>query len=363
MKYLFAVHDWGLGHATRDLLLIRALLDADHEVTVLTTGRALVLLRQELGERCRYIDYPDIPKPLGRSAFGFYVRMTLSMPAVLRRFRLERAYTRRLCREQNFDCVISDSRMGVVSTQVPSYYIFHSLRQIMPRPLRALSRAVERNQQRLLSSARLVLVPDEEADGGIAGALCHDTDCDWSGRIAYLGILSGVAAQDVETDVDVFVSISGAEPQRGYFEEKILAQVAGLAPRRVVVTLGRPDLPYRCWEHGGATVHTYLDRLQQQALLNRARLVVTRSGYTTLMELAELGKRALLVPTVGQSEQEYLADYHHERGHAHAVRQPQLQLDRDVPLAERTAGLPRVHPTRESIRRFLDIVTATTGGA
>lgn len=357
LKCLFAVHDWGLGHATRDLLLIRALVGAGHSVTVLSTGRALTLLRQELGTACEFIDYPDIPKPLGRTAAGFYVRMTLSMPQVLWRFRRERAFTRRLCSERGFDRVISDSRMGVVSTEVPSYYIFHSLRQIMPAPLRGLTRWVESNQQRMLSDARLILVPDQE-ERGIAGDLCHNMSCDWTGRVEYLGILSGVQEQDVDTDVDVFVSISGAEPQRTYFEEKIMAQVPQISDRRrVEITLGRPDLPYRCWRHGGATVHTYLDRAGQQDLLNRARLVVTRSGYTTLMELAELGKKALLIPTVGQSEQEYLADYHHAMGHAYAVRQPQLDLVRDVPRAEGSGGLPRIRPTAESIQRFLATVT------
>lgn len=356
LKCLFAVHDWGLGHATRDLLLIRALLESGHSVTVLSAGRALSLLRQELGTQCDFIDYPDIPKPLGRTAAEFYIRMSLSMPQVLLRFRLERAFTRRLCRERGFDRVISDSRMGVVSTEVPSYYIFHSLRQIMPAPLRGLSRWVEHNQKKMLSDAKLILVPDQE-ENGIAGDLCHNVACDWTGRVEYLGILSGVQKQDIESDVDVFITISGAEPQRTYFEQKIMEQVPRLSNRTIVITLGRPDLPYQRWQHGNATVHTYLDRDGQQELLNRARLVVTRSGYTTLMELAELGKRALLIPTVGQSEQEYLADYHHALGHAYAVRQPQLDLVRDIPLAEKTTGMPHTQPTSESIQRFLAVIT------
>lgn len=355
LNCLFAVHDWGLGHATRDLLLIRALREAGHAVTILSAGRALTLLRQELGPGCEFIEYRDIPKPLGRTAAGFYLRMSLSMPRVLWRFRQERVLTRRLCRERGFDRIISDSRFGVVAREVPSYYIFHSLRQILPRPLRRLDRWVESNQQRMLSDARLVLVPDQEADG-IAGDLCHNMGCDWSGQVRYLGILSSIQAQPVPPDVDVFVSISGAEPQRTYFEHRVLQQVGRLSGQRVEITLGRPDLPYRRWQHHGATVHTYLDRAGQQAMLNRARLVVTRSGYTTLMELAELGKRALLIPTVGQSEQEYLAAYHHRQGHAWAVRQSELDLARDVTRAQATGGLPRAHPTAESIRRFLTVI-------
>ena len=356
LKCLFAVHDWGLGHATRDLPLIRALRSAGHEVTVLSTGRALTLLRRELGETCDFIEFPDMPKPLGRTAAAFYVRMSLAMPRVLWLFRRERAVTTRLCRERGFQRVISDSRLGVVSKEVPSYYIYHSLRQIMPAPLRPLDPWVERSQRRLLSDARKTLVPDQEEDG-VAGDLCHNLTCDWGGRVLYLGILSSIRREDVEADIDVFISVSGAEPQRTYFERQVMSQVPRLAGRRVEIALGRPDLPYRRWRHGGATVHTYLDRSGQQALLNRARLVVSRSGYTTLMELAEVGKPALLVPTVGQSEQEYLADYHHRRGHAHAVRQSMLDLARDVPLAEQTSGLPRAHPTADSVRRFLAAIS------
>lgn len=357
LKCLFAVHDWGLGHATRDLLLIRALLNERHEVTVVSTGRALGLLRHELGASCQFIEFEDIPKPLGRTAAAFYIKMTLSMPKVMLTLRRERALTARLCREHRFDRVISDSRFGVVSTEVPSYYIFHSLRQILPWRPRRMERWVEYNQQRLLADARKILVPDQ-AENGIAGDLCHDMACDWSERAEYLGILSSVRADAVDEDVDVFISVSGAEPQRTYLERLVLQQAPALRDRRVVVALGRPDLPYECRRRGNLTVHTYLDREGQQNMLNRSRLVVTRSGYTTLMELAELGKRALLIPTVGQSEQEYLADYHHRQGHAYAVRQSRLDLARDVVLAERSQGLPRTHPTRESIRRFLTAIAA-----
>lgn len=357
LKCLFAVHDWGLGHATRDLLLIRALRDRGHAVTVVSSGRALDVLRQELGDSCEFIALSDIPKPLGRTAAGFYIRMSLSMPQVMLTFRRERAFTEHLCAEHGFDRVVSDSRFGVVSTRVPSYYIFHSLRQILPWRMKAMERWVEKNQRRMLADARRVLVPDQE-EHGIAGDLCHDMACDWNARAEYLGILSSISNRGLEPDVDVFISISGAEPQRTYLERLVLAQVHELGPRRVEVTLGRPDLPYRCTVQGRVRVHTYLNRGRQEEMLNRARLVVTRSGYTTLMELAELGKRALLIPTVGQSEQEYLADYHHGLAHAHAVRQGKLDLARDVPLAERTAGLPRVHPTSESIRRFLAAIDA-----
>lgn len=351
---LFAVHDWGLGHATRDLVLIRGLLAAGHRVTLLSHGRALRLLRDELGGRCGYVELRDIPKPLGRRASSFYVRMSLALPIVFWTFRRERRITAELVRERGIDRVVSDSRYGVCHPGVPSFYLVHSLRQIIPGRPRRLEKRVEASQRRLLSGAHRLLIPDQE-EKGLAGDLCHGLACDWGGRLEFLGILSSVRRRPVPQDVDCFVSISGAEPQRTLFEERVLAQVREV-PGRVVVALGRPDAPDVRSDDGRVTVYGYLDRADTETMLNRARLVVTRSGYSTLMELVELGKKALLVPTVGQSEQEYLGDRLESLGWMHCVRQRRLDLPRDVEAARTYAGLPPMRPTADSVERFLEAV-------
>jgi UDP:flavonoid glycosyltransferase YjiC (YdhE family) len=356
-QVLFAVHDWGLGHATRDLVLIHGLLDAGYAVTVLSNGRALALLRQELGESCSFVALRDIPKPLGRRAFGFYVRMSLSLPWVFATFRRERRMAEALHRERHFDFVVSDSRYGVCLDQVPSYYLVHSLRQIIPGRPRQLERLVEASQRHLLSHARRILIPDER-EAGLAGELCHRLDCDWgAARLAFIGILSSIRQRPLPQDLDVFVSVSGAEPQRTYFEQRVLEQVAEV-PGRIVVALGRPDATARVrhLEGGRIAVHDHLDRKGVEDTMNRARLVVTRSGYTTLMELAELRRKALLVPTVGQSEQEYLGERLERLGRMHCVRQRDLSLARDVEQARDYAGPPPLRPSRDSVDRFLAAV-------
>jgi UDP-N-acetylglucosamine transferase subunit ALG13 len=356
LNLLFAVHDWGLGHATRDLVLIRGLLDAGHAVTILSNGRALQLLRSELGDACELIALKDIPKPLSRHPSAFYVKMSLSLPVVFWTFHREHQLTEQLCRERRFDRVVSDSRYGVWSREVPSFYLAHSLRQIIPgRPYR-LEQLVEASQRRLLAGAHKLLIPDQR-ENGLAGDLCHDLACDWGDRIEYIGILSSVKRRAAPQDVDVFVSISGAEPQRSFFEELVLGHLRDL-PGRIVVALGRPEAEGVQSDDGRVTVHGYLDRRQAEEMMNRARLVVSRSGYTTLMELAELGKHALLVPTVGQSEQEYLGARLEERGEMHTVLQGEFSLKRDVEAAMGYRGLPPMHPTAESVRRFLAAIGA-----
>ncbi len=354
LRILFAVHDWGLGHATRSLRLIGALVEAGHDVVILSAGRALRLLREELDRRCEFLELRDIPKPLGRRPAWFYVKMSLALPLVFATFRRERQFVDALCRDRGIERIVSDSRFGVCSRQVPSFYVFHSLRQIIPGRPRRLERFVERRQQELLAEGSKILVPDE-LDNALAGDLSHNPSCAWGDRLEYIGLLSSIEREPVEEDIDYFISVSGAEPQRSIFERLILEQAHALQGR-VVIALGRPDRAPTLSDDGRIAVYSYMNRRQQQEMMNRARLIVTRSGYTTLMELAELGKRALLIPTPGQSEQEYLADYHMRRGHLFRVSQPKLRLARDVTVAESYPGLPPFRRTAESVRRFLSFV-------
>ena len=354
-RILFAVHDWGLGHATRSLVLIRALVQRGDAVTILMADSpGLDLLRAELGDACEFHPYADIPKPFSRHPAIFYFRMSCSVPAIWRRFALEQRLTERLVRERRIDAVVSDSRLGVWSREAPSYCLFHSLRQIIPgRPPR-LERMVERAQRYALRGYRAILVPDADGDDALAGDLAHDLDLDWHGKLVYIGPLSELGQRETTEDIDYFFSISGVEPHHSMLAERVLAALPAIRGRSVVA-LGRPGGSDGVRTIGNATIHGYLDRRAQGEMLARARVIVGRSGYTTLMEAAGFGKRALFVPTPGQSEQEYLAKLHGERGRVFSTVQSQLDIPRDLARAEAATGLPRLR-TDTAVPRFLDVV-------
>src|SRR5579885_725341 len=229
-KILFAVHDWGLGHATRSLLLIRALLDRGDAVTVLMApGPGMDLLRAELRGACEFIEERDIPKPFSRHPAIFYLRMSLGMPRVFALFKHQQKLTEKLVAQRGFDCIVSDSRFGVWSREVPSFCILHSLRQLVPFRLRWLEREVERGQRRLLRGFTQIRVPDVEENGGISGELGHAPAIDWGeGRLRYIGPLSGVERIDVAEDIDYFFSISGVEPHQSMLIECVLAALPRL---------------------------------------------------------------------------------------------------------------------------------------
>src|SRR5690348_17280098 len=84
LKILFAVASWGLGHATRDLPSINRSLERGHSVTIVSADRALALLKHELGSKCSFLEWPDLPLTLAKSAPLFYAKFTLSMPMALR---------------------------------------------------------------------------------------------------------------------------------------------------------------------------------------------------------------------------------------------------------------------------------------
>ena len=352
-RVLFAVGAWGLGHATRDLPLIEGLLARGCHVTVASSGQALEVLAQHLGGRCPLERLPEMPTPLGRSAPRFYARFLLSLGRVLRWVQQDRRAVEALLRAGGYDAIVSDNRYGAASPYVPSYHIAHQVRFIAPGRNRALERALLAVHAALLAPACRIFVPDTGATPSLSGDLAHGLPPTLARRVRYLGILSSLegAANGDADPLDYFITLSGPEPQRTLLQEAVLRQLPAL-PGRGVVALGIPCSPLRL-RVGGADVYGFLPRRQQGEAMARSRVVAARGGYTTLMELAALGKRAVLVPTPGQTEQEYLAAYHRSLGTFHGVSQRRLRLAEDLPRALEGRGFPAPNTTREAVEVFV----------
>jgi predicted glycosyltransferase len=75
------------------------------------------------------------------------------------------------------------------------------------------------------------------------------------------------------------------------------------------------------------------------------------------MELAELGKKALFVPTPGQTEQMYLAQRYKNLGWFHSVSQQELDLKRDTGTAASCSGIPHSFSTAETLSMILPLLT------
>jgi hypothetical protein len=349
--------NWGLGHAMRDIPVIKILLDHGHDVTIAACGNALMALQREFPS-CRFIEFEDYPSPYSSGRF-FLPKMVLSFPGLLRAVARERRETGRILSRNNYDLVISDNRLGVYSSKVPSLFITHQLHFHLPPyfwPVELYASALNRFHH---SKFDRVIVPDNPPGPlSLAGKLSRpDTDSSRA-RVFFAGILSGTPKLDVAADLDYLVQISGPEPQRTRLEE-ILLPMAQELDGSMVVLLGSPQKKYGITGTGNCSIRTYVTSEEKASLMNRAKFVICRSGYTTMMELAELGKKAgLFIPTPGQTEQEYLSRYYEQNGWFFSKSQYNLDLPADIRTAHKYAGFPAMPSTRENVRRLYDELLA-----
>ena len=143
-------------------------------------------------------------------------------------------------------------------------------------------------------------------------------------------------------DLDIVAVVSGVEPARTRFENR-LREVLQKVPGRHVVLLGKPSVPYATWPEGNVEFHTHLPTERFAALVRRARHVVSRGGYSTVMDMASLGAKCIFVPTPGQYEQVVLARDLSNAGYAIDIPETELtEATLRAAIGEATKKLPEV---------------------
>ena len=350
MKILFGIFDWGLGHATRDISVITELLKSN-EVHIISTGRALKLVQDYFGQRCKYYDIPSVYSPYTKTPF-FETKFAFSVPLMVRTLRKAREKSKQIIR-QGFDKVISDCRYDVYDRPDNSYLINHQLR--FSTPLGA-ERFIEKWLELRMRKYKYIIVPDFD-EPNLSGRLSHNLRYERKEKIKYIGILSQVKKKDVPEDIDYFISISGPEPQRSVLQNKIMLQVNKLEGK-VVIAEGNPE-SIETGNRDNIQIYGFLNSQQQEDVMNRAKFIISRPGYTTVMELAELNKKMILfMPTPGQSEQEYLADYYERQKYFHHVSQYRLKLKDAIEDSRGFNGFIPAWRTEQSVRNFMEIINS-----
>ncbi|MGD0080661.1 MAG: hypothetical protein ABSB80_08465 [Methanoregula sp.] len=349
--------NWGLGHATRDIPVIHSLLRHNHDVTIAACGNARAVLEKEFPDLA-VIEFPDYPVPYSSSRF-FLPKFFASFPLMLKAISDERKNLVKILEKDRYDLIISDNRLGVYSPEIPSVFITHQLHYHLPLafwPVELL--AVEANGYHH-EKFRHIIVPDSPpGPAALAGKLSRPGTEATIGRAYFAGILTGMHRQELPTDLDYLVLISGPEPQRQRLEEILMPQINDLPGKRVVL-LGSPRNTREREQSGDCTIISYASTGEKESLMNRARTIICRSGYTSMMEIAELDKkRALLIPTPGQTEQEYLSSYYEKNGWFHSVSQYHLRLAEDISVTRNYNGFPAIPGTRENVERLYDDILA-----
>ena len=315
MKILLAPLNWGLGHATRCIPLIRQFLAEGNEVVLAGDGDSIMLLRKTFPD-LRVVDLPSLELRYTHNAQqrGFYLR---AIPALIRFTLADHYYLRQLLAREHFDRVISDNRFGLFSREVHCTYITHQLYPILPKRLRIVQPIARALHALIYRRYSEVWVPDyADSTHNLAGDLAHGGAFDQYAR--YIGPLSRFSqyideegtkvCQANDHTYPVVAILSGLEPQRTYFEQALIADLKDAADRTLIVR-GKIGVPATVTHIGNITLVPHMSDEQLIRFMHDAQKIMVRSGYSTIMDLAILGllDKAYFYPTPGQSEQEYLA--------------------------------------------------------
>ncbi len=333
MRILVAPLNWGLGHAVRCIPIINHLLSMNVEVIIASDGLALKLLEAEFP----HLEHHEMPGyNISYKRSNMVVNLSLQIPQMLKAVKAERKWLCDLMAKQRIHAIISDNRFGLYREDVPTVFISHQVRIPIPgRLLHSLGNGVN---QFFIKKYNDVWVPDFQGSDNLSGEMSHGTDID--DRLTYIGPISRMKRVELKKEYDICVVLSGPEPQRTRLEHIILTQLARLPYRAIVVRgLTSSFQQVKCSER--LEIVSFLKGQDLAKVMLSSDIVISRSGYTTLMDLYSLGLKALLVPTPGQKEQEDLAEHFNKNGIFHMVTQDKLVLERDIVEAFNFPGFPQ----------------------
>lgn len=246
-------------------------------------------------------------------------------PGMLKAMKTEHELTKAIVAREEIDCILSDNRYGCYHPDVPGALITHQLQVFTGQKL--LDVYIRRQIRSWYLKFNEIWIPDqappENITGDLSGMETHPIPK------YYLGVISELSSIPNKGLYDAVVVISGPEPQRTNFEQMVIKQLAGLDGRYAIVC-GRPGAEEGTREEKNLTIIPYMSRTQLSGLLNQTEVVIARSGYTTLMDLAKTGHKAILCPTPGQYEQIFLADRLAGLGQCIYKRQENLNLQKSL---------------------------------
>ncbi len=339
---LVAPLDWGLGHATRCMPIIRMLLARGCRVSIASSGLPLRLLRDEFPMLC-FFELPTY-QPVYVEKGSLILSLLTQIPKFAHAIQKEKQQINKLIREHRIDAVISDNRYGCYHTSVKSIFITHQ-RSILLKSrfgwLAAIANGVNRF---MILRFDQCWIPDL-AGNVLSGDLSKDQD----EKCRMVGILSRFERNSNATKEKkwkVLAVVSGPEPQRSVFEAMLRTQLSRInEPTLLVKGLPGESTITQINEYLHEVNH--LNAIQLQAAFESAEFVICRSGYSSVMDLAVVGQHnCIMVPTPGQPEQEYLANKLNSESIVYAVAQHEFNLESAMQVVRSRKGfaLPPSQP-------------------
>jgi spore coat polysaccharide biosynthesis predicted glycosyltransferase SpsG len=398
-RVLVCPMDWGLGHATRCVSIIRKLTEKNAEVIIAADNQPYAFLKKEFPELMflRFQSYKISYPAKGSMVFA----MLLSIPKILRGIRKEHKLLEQIIKEYNIDIVISDNRYGLfvksqkskVKSQnftaktlrhkesqksiVYTVFITHQVLIKCPSWLKMFEPVLAYITRKFISKYNECWIPDLESGSQkseVGSQKSEITGINLSGDLShkytlpqnayYIGLLSrfesNIKTSEVVEKIDLLIILSGPEPQRTILEQKIVSgfmfirnnnfntnelmlsqssgQVSGLN-YKVIIVQGKADKDEERKLSENIFIYSHLETEKLYQLIKSSELIICRPGYSGIMDMAVMGKKAIFIPTPGQTEQEYLAEYLYEKHLFYYMKQKDFDLEKAIKESENYNGI------------------------
>lgn len=299
-RILVAPLDWGLGHATRCIPIIKELIAQHAQVILAADKLCLKLLRTEFPE-LEYVEFPGM-KIQYPSKNSMWIHMAFQANRFLDSILEENQLLQQIIENYAIDAVISDNRYGLNTQKVPCVLITHQLFIQLPVG-KILLRKIIGNY---ISKFNQCWIPDFDGKYNLSGKLSHKKNK--PNNTHFIGPLSRFpqSKDKAITERKLMIILSGPEPSRSIFENKLLKQLEKVE-YKVLLVRGILESLSSDRHNDNVEVKNLVTSKELFEEIRKSDTILCRSGYSSIMDLASIGKKAILIPTYGQTEQEYLA--------------------------------------------------------
>ncbi len=332
--------DWGMGHATRIVPIIRILQQAGAEPVLGADNKPLQFLRRQFPNH-EWIKIPGF-EPEYQKKGSLPIKVAIDFPQMLKASAKAHVLLEKIVEEQNIDAVISDNRYELWSEKVPTIFMTHQLNILLQGILSSGRPVIKKIINSFIIKHNELWIPDFENEPNLSGKLSHVRKMPLKNSF-FIGPLSRFEGVKAETnrqnrkDLDVLCLLSGPEPQRTVFEDLLIEQLTNLELKAVILS-GKPGETEKK-TMGDIEILSHANDEEMLSLMQSAKTVICRSGYSSLMDLVSLGKKAVFVPTPGQPEQEYLAKKLKNQGIFYSCSQKAFSLQKALQESEKYSGL------------------------
>jgi uncharacterized protein (TIGR00661 family) len=296
---LVAPLNWGLGHATRCIPIIRELEKNGFTPVLASDGEALQLLQKEF-PHLQSLELPSYEIEYAKNGADFKWKLIKNSPKMIEAIFTEKKIVKKWIAEFDLQGIISDNRLGVYSKKIPSVLMTHQLNVLSGKTTWISSKL----HQYFIKKFTECWIPDKKENPNLTGKLGHLKNS--SLNLKYLGPLSRFEKKNLPIKYDLMVILSGPEPQRTFLEQKLIKEIQSF-DGKILFIKGIIESEQKIDQDENVTYYNFMTSSEIETAFNESEIVLCRSGYTTVMDLAKLQKKAFFIPTPGQFEQEYLA--------------------------------------------------------